>query len=249
MQLFYGLRTTLEVSWSSLATLLKRSEQDRSVNASDPHFTTNAPGEPTSRLATQHSYLTDVCETHPGSNSLSDIEENDLSPFHTGSLDLSLSGNLHLSPQATFYHPADTDFSKISSASGAEAFLSGSPYLPIHLEKENHLRLIDLCFEHTCSYGQNSNRDKFLDEMEHYPSGKGHYFSPLLHLVILAIGLRYCRDRAVIASCDPSGYDARGTLFIERAKSIMLQETTDASLGTISALFLMSLYYIGLTEE
>lgn len=178
----------------------------------------------------------------------------DCQPFGTGRLVLSMTGNLHLYPAATFYSPAylAPDWQKALEAlvprpPSRPGYLS--PYLPFPLDPVHHRRLIDLCFDRMWSFGMNIVADKFLDEMAKDPMGRGYYFSPMAHLAVLAVGWRYFKDPAVSMYYAQENVGARGNAFAQRAIEHLWDEVADPRLSTIFALITLSIYHTGMQRE
>ncbi|KAL4814303.1 fungal-specific transcription factor domain-containing protein [Aspergillus spinulosporus] len=73
-------------------------------------------------------------------------------------------------------------------------------------------------------------------------SSGGRYWSPLLHVSILALGSRFT-DRVDVRS-DPSDPNTAGKLFLEHAKNYLGKEMETPSLTTIQALVILGMFYI-----
>ncbi|KAL6232640.1 hypothetical protein BDW75DRAFT_247096 [Aspergillus navahoensis] len=73
-------------------------------------------------------------------------------------------------------------------------------------------------------------------------SSGGRYWSPLLHLSILALGSRFT-DRVDVRS-DPDDPNTAGKLFLEHAKIYLGKEMENPSLTTIQALVILGMFYI-----
>ncbi|OCF37841.1 hypothetical protein I316_00065 [Kwoniella heveanensis BCC8398] len=181
----------------------------------------------------------------------------DVAPFETGRLILSSTGNLHLHPSATFYCPAyvKSDWEHVldSLSSSRSVVLPGylATYLPFPMSREHHRLLIDLAFDCQLCFGPNPFKDKFIDAMDSDPDSRTFYFSPCLHLCVLALGWRYCHDPEIIAMYYPnnSASDRRGVAFVDRARDMILAEADTAHLSNTLALFAMSLFYVGIHND
>ncbi|WWC98824.1 hypothetical protein V866_005717 [Kwoniella sp. B9012] len=174
----------------------------------------------------------------------------DTDPFETGRLVLSSTGSLHLHPSATFYYPAylipewqhPMDFS-ISRPTPLPGYLAS--YLPFPMSMDHHRYLLDLAFDCSISFATSPFKDKSVAAMDQDPDRWGHYFSPLLHLCVLGVGWRYCRDQTMISMYYPNvSGEQRGKDYMDKAKVLVLNESTP-QLSTITALFTMALYYCG----
>jgi len=174
-------------------------------------------------------------------------------PFETGRMVLSLTGSLHLLSTATFYRPPyiEPDWLKDLIQQPhipIEGYLA--PYLPFPMSKDHHSALLDLCFETVGSFGLNYFKPRFVDAMEQNVNSPGMWFSPLLHLAVLAIGWRYCLDKQLSAAYRPSSFhECRGQDFVQKAHEILLDELKSPCLSTIRALALLSLWHVGMYNE
>jgi hypothetical protein len=185
----------------------------------------------------------------------------EVAPFGTGWLVLAPTGNLHLLPAATFYFPAHVapDWQKALEAmtpggpgTAGRAQRPGylAPYLPFPLDRAHHALLLDACFTHLFSFGRNSYRDKFEAEMEQDPMQRGHYFSPVLHLAVLAIGWRYVSEQEVLRTYyAESSIEHRGQAFIDKALSFVTDDMADPRLSTVIGLIALSEYHTGMLQE
>ncbi|WVW83554.1 hypothetical protein I302_105575 [Kwoniella bestiolae CBS 10118] len=174
----------------------------------------------------------------------------DTKPFETGRLVLSSTGSLHLHPSATFYypayltaewqHPMDTLIARPTPLPGYLA-----SYLPFPMSMEHHRILVDLAFECSICFATSPFKDKFIAAMDQDPDRWGPYFSPLLHLCVLGVGWRYCRDQTLISMYYPNvPREQRGKDYMDKAKILVLNGHTP-HLSTITALFIMAIYYCG----
>nr|XP_018266862.1 uncharacterized protein I303_00842 [Kwoniella dejecticola CBS 10117]OBR89020.1 hypothetical protein I303_00842 [Kwoniella dejecticola CBS 10117] len=175
----------------------------------------------------------------------------DESPFKTGRLVLSSTGNLHLFPSATFYCPAHVIpewrhalDSFLIRSTPLPGYLAS--YLPFPMAEEHHQLLVDLAFDCLLCFGPNPFKSKFILAMNQDPDTRGHYFSPLFHLCVLGIGWRYCTDRTVVQMYYPNTpKDNRGSAYMEKARHMLLEDSAAPELSTVLALFTLTLYYVG----
>lgn len=176
-------------------------------------------------------------------------------PFDTGQLVLSSTGNLHLAPSATFYRPAYVISEwqhALERLNAPTVSLPGylASYLPFPMAESHHAHLIDLAFDCLLTFGINPFKRQFLTTLKSDPDSRGWYFSPTLHLSLLGIGWRYCRDEKMIAMYYPKATRSlQGQAFIERAKNLILPDMNAPCLGAILSLFVMSLYHVGFSQE
>ncbi|KAL2834029.1 fungal-specific transcription factor domain-containing protein [Aspergillus pseudoustus] len=75
----------------------------------------------------------------------------------------------------------------------------------------------------------------------------GRYWSPLLHLCILAVGSRYSESTQVRSKLDDS--NTAGMIFLEQAKYYLQAEVEKPSLTTIQALAIIGMFYIAIGAD
>ncbi|KAL5001524.1 fungal-specific transcription factor domain-containing protein [Aspergillus recurvatus] len=100
---------------------------------------------------------------------------------------------------------------------------------------QNHL--IELYFTWEHPWFSMLDEDLFRRDM----SSGGRYWSPLLHISILALGSRFT-DRVDVRT-DPGDPNTAGKLFLEHAKNYLGKEMKTPSLTTIQALAILGMFY------
>jgi hypothetical protein len=182
-----------------------------------------------------------------------DDDDSDTQPFETGRLMLSNTGNLHLSPSATFYHPAyavaDHNL-PVPDPEGSPLAGNLAPFLPFAMAPDHHSMLLDLAFDRQLNFGVNPFKQEFLAAMKKDPNARCWYYSPLLHLSALGIGWRYCIDRDLVRMYHPDGdYEQRGFAFANKARDLLLAEAMAPLLSTILALVCQTIFNVGMVNE
>ncbi|GMK54784.1 hypothetical protein CspeluHIS016_0113700 [Cutaneotrichosporon spelunceum] len=161
-------------------------------------------------------------------------------PWGVGELVLSAQGNLHSNPEATLYRPVAVRLVRPYPAEGLAHYLPCSAtYLPIPLVTVQHRQLVDLAFTYGLSLGMNTWKVIFVDSLN--KGVRNAFFSPALHLAIIATGLRYCRDPGVYNSYLAPGqaYADRGLLFLDAARREVEKESANPMLSTVLAWLLI----------
>jgi hypothetical protein len=188
---------------------------------------------------------------HAGEDMINGDE--DVQPFETGRLVLATTGNLHLSPSATFYHPAYALVEHQQIASDPpHAPLAGNlaPFLPFAMTAHDHRLLLDLAFDRQLDFGVNPFKEEFLAAMNKDPHARAWYYSPLLHLSVLGIGWRYCIDRDMFRMYHSGDdFEQRGVSFADKARDLLLAEAKAPLLSTILALICQTIFNVGMVNE
>ncbi|BEJ11392.1 hypothetical protein CspHIS471_0108140 [Cutaneotrichosporon sp. HIS471] len=170
------------------------------------------------------------------------LEERDdkQDPWGVGELVLSDKGNLHSNPEATLYRPVAVRLARPHPPEGPAHYLPCSAtYLPIPLDTEQHRLLVELAFTYGLNFGMNAWKMLFIESM--MKAVRNPFYSPALHMAIVANGLRYCRDPAVYGRylSEGQGNDDRGLLFLNAARREVEKESANPMLSTILALLLI----------
>lgn len=173
-----------------------------------------------------------------------------LDPWGTGELVLSGTGNLHSNPEATLYRPVNVRLARPQIPEGPAHYLPCSAtYLPIPLDTEQHRLLVELAFTYALNLGMNAWKMLFIESM--MKGVRNPFYSPALHMAVVANGLRYCRDPAVIARylTDGQQYRDRGLVFLDAARREVEKEAQNPQLSTILAYLLICATYVGMSLE
>jgi hypothetical protein len=188
---------------------------------------------------------------HAGEDMINNDE--DIQPFETGRLVLDTTGNLHLSPSATFYHPAYAHVEHQQMTSDPpNPPLPGNlaPFLPFAMTARDHRLLLDVAFDRQLDFGVNPFKEAFLAAMNKDPHARTWYYSPLLHLSVLGIGWRYCIDRDMFRVYHSGGdFEQRGVIFADKARDLLLAEAKAPLLSTILALMCQTIFNVGMVNE
>ncbi|GAA6029211.1 hypothetical protein JCM8097_003570 [Rhodosporidiobolus ruineniae] len=105
-------------------------------------------------------------------------------------------------------------------------------FLPVPLSTALHAEILDLAFRWQLGAWQSIDRGSFLENM--YIGGRTRYYSPFLHLSILAIGCRYY----------PSDPSTRGEPFAKAALDLLGDEIASPKFSTIRGLMVIS-HFVG----
>ena len=179
-------------------------------------------------------------------------------PFQSGQLVLSPNGSLHLAPHATFYHPAFLSPPAAGTCASSTGHAPGghlAPYLPFHMDKHDHDRILGYAHDCMLAFGMNRFKSTFMAAVERDVSATGPsnpYFSPVLHLCCLGVGWRYERNRGVHERYQWESGDAfetRGQIFIKRARQMVVDRSDSPDLAMIIALQMLALYHVGMVSE
>ena len=186
------------------------------------------------------------------------IKDNSMKPVGIGTMILSKSGSLHLEQGLTFFRPGVPykikDWGALEDPSTkTNGIAYKANYIPIKLEREFHDRLIDLCFDFGISFGVNTFKDEFIDDMHSEHVQPDHYFSPLLHLSCLVVGYRYLSVKEQITfskKVEKEGSTEEISLtLLAKARIIAEEEVSEPALVTILGLLVLSLCCFGMAFE
>lgn len=172
------------------------------------------------------------------------------SPFETGRLSLDSTGNLHLTPLATFYRPIQAAIDPQAHNGPRNSRPFAASHLPFAMLESHHSEVLTLGLDVVAAFGGNYFKDRFFVAMNADPSVAGLWYSPFLHLVLLAIGMRYTvkTPDTMMPRSDPS-IAYRSQPFAQKAREMMLSEMDNPQLSTIRALALFAVYALGMSEE
>lgn len=184
----------------------------------------------------------DDSEFQPGSGEI-------LEPWGVAELVLSTNGQLHSNPEPTLYRPVRIALRPPIQEGPAHYLPCSATYLPIPLDTAQHRLLVEIAFNHALTLGMNAWKMLFIESM--MKGVRNPFFSPALHLAIVANALRYCRDMEVVGRYLLPGqeYKDRGMIFLEAAQREIAKEAAAPQLSTIVAYLLISATYVGLAME
>jgi hypothetical protein len=186
----------------------------------------------------------------PLGDALDEPKDDEQDPWGVGELVLSDKGNLHSNPEATLYRPVAVRLARPHPPEGPAHYLPCSAtYLPIPLDTEQHRLLVELAFTHGLNLGMNAWKMLFIESM--MKAIRNPFYSPALHMAIVATGLRYTRDPAVYTRylAEDQGFKDRGMLFLDAARREVEKESANPMLSTILAWLLICATYVHMSLE
>ncbi|KAL7424094.1 hypothetical protein Q5752_001679 [Cryptotrichosporon argae] len=151
-------------------------------------------------------------------------------------------------PTSAYAHATSTPILKPSAAPSPPApypdWTQSLPSLhPLTFTFAQHSLVLDRFFRFFASWGLRAHLPFFMRDMHHalsYPApealGRTAHYSPLLHNVVLAIGLAFADEEQLRA-------DNVREMFVRQAKRYLDEEIVAPSLASVQALALLSSYY------
>ncbi|GAA5912960.1 hypothetical protein JCM6882_008884 [Rhodosporidiobolus microsporus] len=167
-------------------------------------------------------------------------EEDELTPdldAGQGELMVDENGELHWHDERVPWDVSCLKFTKAAAVAESDAFL------PVPLPNELHASLLDLAFRFFFNTHRMVELDQFLADLN--KGRRSWFYSPFLHLSILATGCNYVHNPPPALCSDPSDPSTRGEPFAQAALDLLNAELTNPRFSTIQGLMILAKWMSG----